>query len=78
MLSITSQLCGNSLLAFYLSKQDAAIYRPLEQLRMSDRLKKEALVKANCWTFGYGAHIYRVVVIEIVCEQCTLNLVTHK
>ena len=48
--SLTSQLCDDSLLAVFLSRQDQAIYRPPEHSQTSDRLKNEALVKVNYCT----------------------------
>ena len=56
-LSLTNQLCGDSLPAGCLSRQDGGIYRPLEHSQMSYRLKKEALVKAYCCTIVYGTHM---------------------
>ena len=50
MPSLTSQLCGDFLLAISLSWEDAmhgAAYKPPEHLQTSDRLKKEASVKAD-------------------------------
>ena len=44
MASFTSQLCGDSLLAIFLSRQDEAIYKPPEHSWASDRLKNEASV----------------------------------
>ena len=38
MASLSNQLCGDSLLAFFLSRQDGAIYRPLEHSQMLDKL----------------------------------------
>ena len=47
MPSLTSQSCGDSLLAICLSVQAKAIYRPTKHCQMSDKLKKEASVKAD-------------------------------
>ena len=54
---LTSQLCGDLLPAACLSMQDRATYRLPEHSQMSDRLKKEALVKTDCCTFGYDIHM---------------------
>ena len=40
-------LCGNFLLAVYLSKEDGAIFIPHKLSKMSDRLKKGASVKQS-------------------------------
>ena len=49
MLSLTSQSCSNSLLAVCLSMEDKAIYKPPPgHLQTSDKLKKEASIKAYC------------------------------
>ena len=53
MPSLTSQSCGDILPAVCLSRQDEAI----RALLMSDRLKKEDLVKADRCTFGYSTHM---------------------
>ena len=79
---ITSQLCGYSLPAVCLYRQDRAINRPCGHSQTSDRLKKEASVKADCWNFNYSTHMsctsvvisikwWWKVNIEIVCKQCT-------
>ena len=46
--SPASYVCGDSLLAVCLSRQDGDIDRPPEYCKASDGLKKEASVKANC------------------------------
>ena len=48
MPSLISQLCSDSLPAVCLSRQDGTIHRPAELSQMSDRLKKETSVKADC------------------------------
>ena len=59
MLSLTSQLRGDSLLEVCLSRVDEAICRPPGLSQMSDRLNLDASVKvkADRSTFGYGIHM---------------------
>ena len=57
MASLISQLCGDSLLAVFLSRQDGAIYKPPKHSWTSDRLKNEYSIKADHCTFGYGTHM---------------------
>ena len=84
MPSSTSQSCGDSLLAVSLSRQDGVIYSLPMHSQMSDRLKKEALVKQNPCTFGYITHMNCLSIVvsirwwekvnnEIVCKQCTFR-----
>ena len=67
--SLTSQSCGSILPAvclfvgdtlascLFVCLEDEAIYRPPEQSQMSNKLKKEASVKAEYLTFGYSTHM---------------------
>ena len=55
MTSLTSQSCGDSLLAVCLAGQAGAIYRPPKHRWMPDRHMNEASVKVDRWTFGSGA-----------------------
>ena len=48
MPSLTSQSCGNSLLAVCLAGQVGAIYRPPKHLWMPDRPVNKASVKVDC------------------------------
>ena len=54
MFSLSSQSCGNSLMAVYLSRQDGVNFK--DHLCMSDRLVNEALVKPDCLKFWQIAY----------------------
>ena len=70
MLSLTSQLCGDSLLAVCSSRQDGAIHRPPGHSWMSDRLKKEASEKQTVKLLARVVYCYiRQVVVK--SEHCT-------
>ena len=60
MVRVSSQLCGDSLLAVFLSRQDGAIYRQPEHSQMSHRLNECNLSKSrlygtdmNCYLLLY-------------------------
>ena len=54
---IVRELYGDSLLTVFLFRKDGDTYRPSGHSQTSDRLKKEASVKADCCAFGYGTHM---------------------
>ena len=56
MPSLTSQSCGDSLLALCLSRQDWTIYILPEHSWTSDRLNKGALVKADLYFWLWYTH----------------------
>ena len=77
--SLTSQSCGDSLLAVCLTWQVGAIYRPPKHQWTPDRPMNEASVKVDRWTFGNGTSrsVSLLLYLSNGGEKCDLKLCAY-
>ena len=75
MAKLISQSCGESQLADCLSREDGVNWRPSKHSWISDRLEKEAWVKADCSTFSSFKHI-RMLLVHWCSYQMAMKSVS--